>query len=221
VPNWLEAGLAKDECGKKTRIMTYSYEPDLFKVHAQVRTVLYGRAHDLVHQLVRLRKMDNTSDRPLVFIAHSLGGLIVKRALIYSNDSLDPDLRRIEVLTGGVAYLGTPDDDVKPKMLADVIRKVSLLSSNLGGWLSGNETQLINDAAWLENELASYKPIRSELKILSFYEMKKTSFRGHRELVSALPRQNPQDYPQITVAHLLDTTRLWLDRLRLVRLTIP
>ncbi|KAK6074292.1 hypothetical protein SCUP234_08342 [Seiridium cupressi] len=181
-PNWLEAGLAED-CGKQARIMTYSYEPDLFKSQAHVRTVLYSRAHDLIHKIAALREGDNTSNRPLVFVAHSLGGLIVKRALIYSTESPDSNIRRVEVLTGGIAFFGTPDDDIKPSSLADIIRNVSHLSLDPDSWLKSNEKQLINDAHWLQNELGSYKPIRSGLKILSVYETKATSFRGRKALI--------------------------------------
>jgi hypothetical protein len=190
--NWLEAGLAREEdCGRKTRIMTYSYEPDLFKSQAHVRTVLYGRAHDLVHKIARLRKQDGTSKRPLIFIAHSLGGLIVKRALIFSTESSDADLRGVEIATGGVVYFGTPDDDTQPKSLAETIFKISLLSAGSDGWMTGDKKPLLSDAAWLKSELESYKPICSEIKVLSVYETKTTSFaRGQPAFVS---------YPHSTV----------------------
>ncbi|KAI1505234.1 hypothetical protein F5X99DRAFT_368781 [Biscogniauxia marginata] len=185
---WLEAGLAKDKCGQSLRIMSYSYDPDLFRSEAYAGMVLYSRSHDLVHDLVRYRQKTGTMTRPIVFIAHSLGGLIVKRALIFSSESIDQGLRSIEISTGGVVYLGTPDDDSPPESLAATIRKISLLEPN-------NETKAtplkdpspIQDARWLTDELQAYKPIRSEIKVLEIYETKRTSFRGHKEFIVSEP----------------------------------
>ena len=51
------------------------------------------------------------AERPIIFLAHSLGGIVVKRALIYSAEITGiktEHLRSIAVSTYGVVFLGTP-----------------------------------------------------------------------------------------------------------------
>ncbi|KAK7963745.1 hypothetical protein PG988_010719 [Apiospora saccharicola] len=202
--NWLEAGLAQDECGKRLRILTYSYDPDIFGSHTHIRQVLYSRAHRLVQAIAENRRRTKTpTDRPIVFITHSLGGLIVKRALIFSSESHDPGLRSIELLTGGVVFFGTPNDDTEPDSLAEIIQKVSWLGAGHDPWMVRSGSVLENDAKWLDNELEAYKPIRSEIRVLEVYEEKKTSFRGIKDIIVGEPQ---------TVYAGSDVSRLTLQR---------
>jgi hypothetical protein len=166
--------------------MTYSYQSKLFKPQADLHTVLRGRAHDMIHQISELREKDKTSTRPLVFIAHSLGGLLVKQGLIYSASATKPELRNVEILTGGIAFFGTPDDDIDPGSLATIIKKIMSLSSDLENWLKGNDARLDDVAKWLQEDLGAFKPIRSRMKILSVLESKPTSFRGEKSVVCVL-----------------------------------
>ncbi|KAH8745372.1 hypothetical protein F5883DRAFT_438963, partial [Diaporthe sp. PMI_573] len=45
--------------------------------------------------------------RPIIFIAHNLGGTILKRALIYS-DAAQQNTKSIKLLTLGIFFMGTP-----------------------------------------------------------------------------------------------------------------
>src|SRR5262249_16103446 len=47
-------------------------------------------------------------DRDLVFVCHSLGGLVVKQLLQISQTQRDPRLNPIARATRGVAFLATP-----------------------------------------------------------------------------------------------------------------
>ncbi|KAF2249300.1 hypothetical protein BU26DRAFT_316007 [Trematosphaeria pertusa] len=62
----------------------------------------------MVGHLVGRREDTNTEDRKIVFVAHSLGGLVVERALQLSENSAEKHLRQIENSTVGIAFLGTP-----------------------------------------------------------------------------------------------------------------
>ncbi|KLU89624.1 ankyrin repeat domain-containing protein [Magnaporthiopsis poae ATCC 64411] len=48
------------------------------------------------------------SSRPLIFVAHSLGGLVCKKAILLSRNNPEPHLRSIFEHTKGVLFMGTP-----------------------------------------------------------------------------------------------------------------
>jgi hypothetical protein len=58
--------------------------------------------------LPRYRTHYYQEHRKLVFINHSLGGLVTQNALILSKSSPDTDIQLLEGHTIGLAFLGTP-----------------------------------------------------------------------------------------------------------------
>lgn len=48
------------------------------------------------------------SQRPIVFVVHSLGGLVVQKALSISRGRAGPHLTHVEASTAGIAFIGTP-----------------------------------------------------------------------------------------------------------------
>jgi predicted alpha/beta hydrolase family esterase len=51
-------------------------------------------------------KRDDAEERPIIFVAHSLGGVIVKRALVEAK--LDDSYKAIHDATYGIAFFGKP-----------------------------------------------------------------------------------------------------------------
>lgn len=165
------------------RIMTYGYISDGLNYRYLVRNVLYGRALDLVKELGAQRLRDGTGHRPVVFIAHSLGGWIVKRALIISSEATEPALKDIELSTCGVAFFGTlsPGRPSSPSPLAQVIRRTT---SGLGDdtrkmrtmtTITNTTQPQASDIEWLENQMEAFKAITASLPRLSFHETRKSN----------------------------------------------
>lgn len=68
-------------------------------------------ATSLIAQLCGERELSNTSDRPIIFICHGFGGILVKRALVFSSTSRAKQVehrRSIYVSTYGIIFMGTP-----------------------------------------------------------------------------------------------------------------
>ncbi|KAF2635430.1 hypothetical protein P280DRAFT_484655 [Massarina eburnea CBS 473.64] len=65
---------------------------------------LFAHAKDLLYALERERPMQ----RPIIFVAHSLGGIMVKETLRRSEISREPSIRDTIQSTVGVVFLGTP-----------------------------------------------------------------------------------------------------------------
>lgn len=175
--SWLEDLLAEDI--PNARIMTYGYVSDGPNYRYLVHNVLYGRALDLVKELGSQRDRDGTSRRPLFFIAHSLGGWIVKRALIISSEAVDAEIKNIELSTCGVAFLGTlsPGRPQSPTPLAHVIRRTT---SGFDGVPDRNTSRTPSmqpkaSFEWLENQMEAFKAITENLPQISFYETKQTA----------------------------------------------
>ena len=97
---------------EKTRILVYGYDADVLAFTDGVsKDKIHNHAEHLVAQLCANRRPQKATERPLIFVAHSLGGLVVKRALIYSSEIRGnhiQHLRSIFVSTYGILFLGTP-----------------------------------------------------------------------------------------------------------------
>ncbi|KAM5354693.1 hypothetical protein ACJ41O_001340 [Fusarium nematophilum] len=93
----------------KTRIATFGYGADvvhLWTMASQNR--IRNHALNLVNALVQLRERTVTETRPILFVTHSLGGLVFEDAMLASRNSAEAHLQRISASTYGVCFLGTP-----------------------------------------------------------------------------------------------------------------
>ncbi|SPO03230.1 uncharacterized protein DNG_05912 [Cephalotrichum gorgonifer] len=90
------------------RILTYGYDAYVAR-HKRAPGVnrLVDHATNLLHDLVADRACCNTS-RPLILVAHSLGGLVCKKAILLSRDNPEPHLRNVFDSTKGIIFMGTP-----------------------------------------------------------------------------------------------------------------
>ncbi|KAK0627900.1 hypothetical protein B0T14DRAFT_451216 [Immersiella caudata] len=92
------------------RIVTFGY--DAYYV-ADWRGVVSentvgDHASNLVTSLTSYREKDGTSGRPIIFVCHSLGGLVCQDALVKSKEHAEPHLQSIFQCTRAIAFLGTP-----------------------------------------------------------------------------------------------------------------
>ena len=97
---------------EKARILVYGYDADVTSfTDGASKDKIHNHAEHLVAELAANRRIRKATERPIIFIAHSLGGLVVKRALIHSSDihgTKTEHLRSIFISTYGILFLGTP-----------------------------------------------------------------------------------------------------------------
>ncbi|KAH6697153.1 hypothetical protein F5X68DRAFT_226540 [Plectosphaerella plurivora] len=108
---WPEDLLPNLEACKQARILTYGYDSRLFDLVKKVNfSEISSQGETFLNGLARVRADYN--NRPLMFIAHSLGGLLVKIALNESRKkSTNPtakDKYDIVNSTFAVIFFGTP-----------------------------------------------------------------------------------------------------------------
>ncbi|KAK3985240.1 hypothetical protein QBC44DRAFT_299670 [Cladorrhinum sp. PSN332] len=99
------ADLLPAEC-PNSRILVYGYDSNITKYMAGPanQNSLRSHAKDLLFALQR----DRPLGRPILFIAHSLGGIVVKEMLSQSSNSDEAEIENIAESTKSVTFLGTP-----------------------------------------------------------------------------------------------------------------
>jgi hypothetical protein len=61
-----------------------------------------------MYDLTADRRCSNALSRPLIFVAHSLGGLVCKKAILLSRNNPEAHLRSVFNCTKGIIFIGTP-----------------------------------------------------------------------------------------------------------------
>lgn len=155
-PDWLA------EDFKHLNIYTAGYPASIFAQWAKKEMDLFERASNLLEHMAGL----GLGKRPIIFVVHSLGGLIVKQILRRANDSGDEDYRRIGDSTRLVIFLSTPHTGAS---LASVLKLIPGVSPHIE--LLANGTGFLDD---LNQFYRNYTSHRSDLKTVVYYEKFKT-----------------------------------------------
>ncbi|PHH75320.1 hypothetical protein CDD80_2476 [Ophiocordyceps camponoti-rufipedis] len=163
---WLRDFLAKDLSSCRT--MVYGYDSKL-STHG-VGTILdYGRG--LIEEIQKIRDTDETRQRPLYFIAHSFGGIILAHCLVKAHAARDdghPTIAALHNATYGMLLFGIPYKG----LVVDDIQK--MLCGNDDHPREAVLQQIRVKSDILAFQLIDFKNIIKDRKIVSFYEMQKT-----------------------------------------------
>ena len=92
----------------KARILTYGYDAYIVRKSVASSNRLIDHATNLLNDLTTDRACCNASSRPLIFVTHSLGGLVCKEAILLSRNNPEAHLRGIFDRIKGIIFMGTP-----------------------------------------------------------------------------------------------------------------
>lgn len=192
---------------EKARILVYGYDADVTSfTDGASKDKIHNHAEHLVAVLSANRQIRKVTQRPIIFIAHSLGGLVVKRALIYSSEirgNHTEHLRSIFVSTYGILFFGTPHKG------SDIARWGSRLERICGAILPrrlvDTQSQLIDalktNHETLQNIDRQFSQLTSRFHIYFFHEGKPTNLNGSLQYIvdedSASP--NIQDVERASI----------------------
>lgn len=101
-PNLLPTNLPK------ARLLTFGYDAYVVRKSVASANRLVDHATNLLVDLTRKRSSSDASRRRIIFVAHSLGGLVCKEAMLQSRDHPEMHLRGIFDSVIGIAFMGTP-----------------------------------------------------------------------------------------------------------------
>ncbi|KAK3347489.1 hypothetical protein B0H65DRAFT_423733, partial [Neurospora tetraspora] len=180
-------------------VLVYGYNADVYSrgTNTPSNNFIHQHAQSLVTSLTSFRKSEGTERLPIIWVVHSLGGIVTKRALLYSNDiraHQQEDLRSVFVSTYAIIFLGTPHQ-----------------GSDLATW--GRMLQAMSDAViprrFFETESVLLKSLKRDnetlqginnhfldiyqrFKIHMVHENHTTDLRGTRALVVDANSASPQ-----------------------------
>ncbi|KAF8847923.1 hypothetical protein BDZ45DRAFT_636374 [Acephala macrosclerotiorum] len=159
--NWITDFLPQDLPG--ARILGFQYNANV--AFSTSSASIEDHASNLLNQLWLARR--GATCRPIIFIAHSLGGLIVKEALAQARSG-DGSYASIWAFTYGIAFFGTPHRGSSHSSwgstLASIIKTVSQTPDNK---LLESTTEY---SEYNERLQANFSPLLEYYRILSFCE---------------------------------------------------
>jgi len=91
------------------RILTFGYDAYVVNWTGAIsKNYIADHASNLLADLAARRGGNGADRRPIIFVCHSLGGLVCQDALVASRLRPEAHLRSISVQTRGILFLGTP-----------------------------------------------------------------------------------------------------------------
>lgn len=149
----------------RTRVFLYGYNASA--VFGASATGVNGAAENLLNYLRLERQLDQ--NRPIVWLCHSLGGLVVKKAIITAYVSGDY-YKIIHDATRGVVFFGTPHRGGHLAKLGDRMAKICRV-------VTGNQRNNIMEALRKDSTFASdinkdfaRRAAALQLRIVNFIE---------------------------------------------------
>ncbi|KAH6667779.1 P-loop containing nucleoside triphosphate hydrolase protein [Halenospora varia] len=120
----------------RARLLTWGYDAYVVQASVASKNRLTDHALNLLIDLTNDRASCNASGRPFIFVAHSLGGLVCKEAILSSRNNPEPHLRDVFEHTTGIIFMGTPH---RGSWMADWMK---IPASGLGVLKSTNKSLL-------------------------------------------------------------------------------
>ncbi|KAH3949938.1 hypothetical protein HBI56_098910 [Parastagonospora nodorum] len=166
---------------KSARILTFGYNAAVAALLGRTSSDrILQHAQTLIAELVADRELEDALQRPIIFICHSLGGIVVKRALAYSASRTSKQVQHyhsIFVSTYGILFLGTPHNGSSKAGLASMgSRMISALApSKLVDTSSQLADTLHEGSEALQNITDMFAPLMKNFRIYFFWEQEKTS----------------------------------------------
>jgi hypothetical protein len=150
------------EKAPRARVLLFGYNSNVAfsTAAAGVREV----AENLLNLLQAVRT--DSPDRPLIFVCHSLGGIIVKRAIVHAKS--DDTYEKIRTSTYSIVFFGTPHRGGNNAGLGNVAAKiVRIVSTNPGNTFM---EALRANSLFADSMVDDFRQRLLDYHILSFYE---------------------------------------------------
>ncbi|KAK4444616.1 hypothetical protein QBC34DRAFT_182549 [Podospora aff. communis PSN243] len=166
---WPREWLSRDPEFKHVRVHTFGYPADWTDRQESILDIS-DFANQLLSQLQASPTIRRGKPVPLVFVCHSMGGLVVKRAYILSQ--MDPAFQSLGKRFDTIYFLATPHNGANSAhLLSAMIKATHIGNKPFVSALRLNSTaiQAIND---------EFRHFSSKVQLYSFFETRATSVAG-------------------------------------------
>ncbi|KAH7008807.1 hypothetical protein EDB80DRAFT_576244 [Ilyonectria destructans] len=153
------------------RVLAYGYDTRL--VNSESTECIQQLGTRFLELITTFRDDDGTNRRPIIFLGHSLGGLIIKSALSYAHDT--PQASESDLLKSchAILFFGVPHQGMRSDPLDEIVKG----QPNRGliqELVVDNEDRM--PSSYLNLLEAGFaRTCRAKYEIVNFYELKQSS----------------------------------------------
>ncbi|KAF5609139.1 ribonuclease p mrp [Fusarium pseudoanthophilum] len=170
-----------------SRIFLFGYDTNITSTGRSgvTKTEIHSDAEDVCAKLAAERLSTQTVDRPIIFVAHSLGGLVAAQILVDGENKAETSVEAsIARNIRGMVFLGTPFRGSSAARPAEIVRRVLHLfrvdtqrqTLKLLGVDSERLGELTRAFPQVLNKRRSSNEIDRRIEAFFFYETLKTSW---------------------------------------------
>ncbi|KIW24354.1 uncharacterized protein PV07_10073 [Cladophialophora immunda] len=168
----------------RARVLTWGYNANVSSMKGPTSSDrILQHAQSLVQQLQGDRTLKGATERPIIFLCHSLGGIVVKRALAYSESRTGPKnshLHSIFTCTYGIIFFGTPHHGSSKAQLLSSLQKVTRLT--IPKRILRTESNLVKaleaESETLQNITDQFVALMSNFHLMFLWEQERTPIPG-------------------------------------------
>lgn len=188
------------EAGVHANVLVYGYNADVAgnKDKKPSTNFIHEHAQTLVNYLTTFRKTHKTLRNPIIWVAHSLGGILLKRALEYSDSvrlAVHEDFRSVYISTYAIVFLGTPHEGSDLAKWGEMLQG---MAGHIPRKFFDSEPILIRtlrkDSEILDAINNDFLNIQQRFKIHLVHENQKTDLKGTMSLIVDSKSAGPRWY---------------------------
>ena len=169
------------------RVLSFGYRATASSFFAAGGSeILEGIAETLVQNLESHRALDGGKERPIIFVCHGLGGVIVKKALIYSSTRTSAyvqHLYTIYVSTFAILLFGVPHNDLEKSKWLELESVLQQSQELFNVPLSRRLDDRKSETGTLREVNSAFASLMKQFRIYYFWESSETSFGNFQSIV--------------------------------------
>jgi hypothetical protein len=152
-----------------SRIMLFAYNSNI--ALGSTNATIFDHASALVSLLAEKRSATKSKTRHLLFVAHSLGGLLVKQALIVASlNPEDTNANLVQESTIGIIFFATPHRGGNGVHLAEVVSNAVLRISGAASAKNDILMTLKPLSRSADSLTQHFRPLLEKFQYISFFE---------------------------------------------------
>ncbi|KEF54926.1 uncharacterized protein A1O9_09369 [Exophiala aquamarina CBS 119918] len=174
---WPQLWLPKDPKLARARLFTYGYDSQVLGLKSVANITDFAKAllFDMRHKKCNGDYNLRLGEAPIIFVAHSMGGLVVKKAFILAQD--DEHCKTLVKSMAAVIFFSTPHRGSDLANTLDLI--LTLIFQPARQFLK----ELAPQSSAIEDINEQFRHIAWKLSIISFHETYATSIAGSYKMI--------------------------------------